>query len=284
MINPCIIDGNRGNFQDAVLNNSSKGPVMVNYWTEKAGPCLRLWPVLEKLAGDYVGRFLLVNINTDDEGALAREYGVTSVPTVKLFLRGQVVDQIHGAESEIQFRRMLDRHLARESDTELAHAVEAYRQGEIEQAFAALDSLMIQDPENPRIFLAYAKLLMREKRYQRVVEVIDASALEKDNEEAAMLKANAIMLTAVEQAPPLERLREMLDENAADPALLFQLAATQLTLDDFATAMDNLLRIMQLYRNYRDGIAGRSMRAIFAMLGREHPLVRDYRQRMMDLN
>jgi putative thioredoxin len=284
MINPCIIDGNRGNFQDAVLNNSSKGPVMVNYWTEKAGPCLRLWPVLEKLAGDYVGRFLLVNINTDDEGALAREYGVTSVPTVKLFLRGQVVDQIHGAESEIQFRRMLDRHLARESDTELAHAVEAYRQGEIEQAFAALDSLMIQDPENPRIFLAYAKLLMREKRYQRVVEVIDASALEKDNEEAAMLKANAIMLTAVEQAPPLERLREMLDENAADPALLFQLAATQLTLDDFATAMDNLLRIMQLDRNYRDGIAGRSMRAIFAMLGREHPLVRDYRQRMMDLN
>jgi putative thioredoxin len=279
-----IIDGNRGNFQDAVLNNSAKGPVLVNYWTEKAGPCLRLWPVLEKLASEYAGRFLLVNINTDDEGALAREYGVTSVPTVKLFLRGQVVEQIHGAESEQQFRRMLDRHLARASDTQLAHAVETYRQGHVEQAFAALDSLMIQDPENPRVFLACAKLLMREKRYPRVVEVIDASALEKNSEEAAMLKAGAIMLGTVEQAPPLEQLHQALAENADDAEALFQLAATQLTADDFAGAMELLLRIMQLDKNYRDGIAARSMRAIFAMLGRDQPLVRDYRQRMMDLN
>ena len=279
-----IIDGNRENFQDAVLNNSSKGPVMVNYWTDKAGPCLRLWPVLEKLVGDYAGRFLLVNINTDDESALAREYGVTSVPTVKLFLRGQVVDQIHGAESEIQFRRMLDRHLARASDTQLTDAVEAYRQGSVEQAFAMLDSLMIQDPENPRIFLAYAKLLMREKRFQRVVEVIDASGLEHNSEEAAMLKANAIMLATAELAPTLEQLQQALSENADNPEILFQLAATQLTADDYAAAMENLLRIMQLDKNYRDGVAGRSMRAVFAMLGRDQPLVRDFRRRMMDLN
>jgi putative thioredoxin len=284
MINPYIIDGNRGNFQDAVLNNSNKGPVMVNYWTDKAGPCLRLWPVLEKLTSDYAGRFLLVNINTDNEGTLAREYGVTSVPTVKLFLQGQVVDQIHGAESEIQFRRMLDRHLARESDTQLAGAVEAYRQGGVEQAFAMLDSLMIQDPENPRIFLAYAKLLMREKHFQRVVEVIDASGLENNSEEAAILQANAIMLATAEQAPMLEQLLQALAENADEPDLLFKLAATQLTADDYAAAMENLLRIMQLDKNYRNGIAGRSMRAIFAMLGRDQPLVRDFRQRMMDLN
>jgi putative thioredoxin len=283
-ISPYIIDGKRGNFQDAVLNNSHKGPVMVNYWTEKAGPCLRLWPVLEKLAGEYSGRFLLVNINTDEESALAREYGVSSVPTVKLFLRGQVVDQIHGAESEIQFRRMLDRHLARESDTQLAYAVEAYQQGDIERGFAALDSLMILDPENPRVFLAYAKLLMRENQFPRVVQVIDASGLEKNSEEAAMLKSSAIMLATVEQAPTLEQLHQALGEANDDPDILFQLAARQLTADDFSAAMENLLRIMQLDKNYRDGIAARSMRAIFSMLGRDQPLVREVRQRMMDLN
>ena len=283
-ISPYIVDGNRGNFQDVVLNNSRMGPVMVNYWTEKAGPCLRLWPVLEKLAGDYAGRFLLVNINTDDDGALAKEYGVTSVPTVKLFLQGRVVDQIHGAESEIQFRRMLDRHLARESDAQLAQAVEAYQQGNVEQAFAALDSLMIQDPENPRIFLACAKLLMREKRYQRVAQVIESSGLEKSSEEATILKANAILLAAVEQAPALEQLQLALGENADDPELLFQLAARQLTSDNVAAAMESLLRIMQLDRNFRDGVAAQCLRAIFAMLGRDQPLVKEYRQRMLDLN
>ncbi len=80
--------------------------------------------MLEKLAGDNAGRFMLVNVNTEDEGALALDYGVTSVPTVKLFLRGRMVDQIYGAESEVPFRRMLDHHLARESDAQLASAVE----------------------------------------------------------------------------------------------------------------------------------------------------------------
>jgi putative thioredoxin len=60
-----IIDVTSENFSDAVLSNSHKGPVMVNYWAENAGPCLRLWPVLEKLANDYNGQFLLANwINT----------------------------------------------------------------------------------------------------------------------------------------------------------------------------------------------------------------------------
>ncbi len=90
-----IIDVTSENFSDAVLSNSHKGPVMVNYWAEDAGPCLRLWPVLEKLANDYNGQFLLANIDTKKEKQLTHEYGVNSVPTVKLFINGEVIDQIH---------------------------------------------------------------------------------------------------------------------------------------------------------------------------------------------
>ncbi|HHO59295.1 MAG TPA: co-chaperone YbbN, partial [Thiotrichales bacterium] len=91
-----IIEATQDNFNEAVLSNSHKGPVLVNYWADNAGPCLRLWPVLEKLANDYAGQFLLVNVDTNDQRQLAQEYGVNSVPTVKLFVNGEVVEQVHG--------------------------------------------------------------------------------------------------------------------------------------------------------------------------------------------
>ncbi len=66
-----ILDVTGEKFNEVVLSNSHKGPVMVNYWADNAGPCLRLWPVLEKLANDYNGQFLLVNIDTNKEKQLA---------------------------------------------------------------------------------------------------------------------------------------------------------------------------------------------------------------------
>ncbi|MCK4675252.1 MAG: thioredoxin fold domain-containing protein, partial [Gammaproteobacteria bacterium] len=157
-----IIDVTSENFNDAVLSNSHKGPVMVNYWAENAGPCLRLWPVLEKLANDYNGQFLLANVDTNKEKQLAHEYGVNSVPTVKLFINGKVIDQIHGYDSPGSFKKMLDKYLARESDKDLAGAVAEYQNGDKEAAFEQLNKLIFIDPENSRIQLTFAKLLMRE--------------------------------------------------------------------------------------------------------------------------
>lgn len=144
-----IIDVTGDNFNEAVLSNSHKGPVMVNYWAENAGPCLRLWPVLEKLANVYEGQFLLVNIDTSKEKRLAQEYGVNSVPTVKLFINGEVIDQIHGYDSPDSFRKMLDKYLARESDRELAAAVADYQSGNKQAAFEQLNKLVLSTRKTP---------------------------------------------------------------------------------------------------------------------------------------
>src|SRR5690606_21332874 len=102
----------------------------VNYWAPWAGPCLKLWPVLEKLAHEFGGRFLLVNLNTDKHQALAKSFGVNSLPTLKVFRNGQVIDQVYGAESEASLRRLLQRHLPRDSDRHIAAAVRRYHAGE----------------------------------------------------------------------------------------------------------------------------------------------------------
>ena len=100
-----VFDATADNFRALVLANSRKGPVVVNYWSPQAGPCRMLMPRLLRLAEEFRGRFLLVRLNTDDLGRLARDQGVTSIPTTKVYRHGKVVDTLHGAESEAGLAR-----------------------------------------------------------------------------------------------------------------------------------------------------------------------------------
>src|SRR3990172_305178 len=133
-VSPYVFDASAENFRALVLENSDKGPVLVNYWSPHAGPCLMLMPRLVRLATEFSGRFLLVMLNTDDLGRLAREHGVNSLPTVKLFRHGKVVDTLHGAESETVLREFISRHVSREVDGKYASALEAYQRGDLELA------------------------------------------------------------------------------------------------------------------------------------------------------
>ena len=79
---PYIFDATSENYRRLVLENSDKGPVLVNDWSPRAGPCLMLMPRLTRLATEFGGHFLLVMLNTDELGRLAREHGVASLPTI----------------------------------------------------------------------------------------------------------------------------------------------------------------------------------------------------------
>jgi putative thioredoxin len=277
-----ILDVTVESFNEAVLSNSHKGPVMVNYWAESAGPCLRLWPVLEKLANDYNGQFLLANVDTSKETQLAKDYGVNSVPTVKLFINGKVVDQVHGYDSPDSFKKMLDKYLARESDKELAAAVAEYQKGNKDAAFDQLNKLVFIDPENSRILLTFAKLLMKEEAYEQAYLLLEKTPLKNENEEAVVLMTNALFISTVQNAAESDEIKKQLEDKADDKELLFQMCSQQMMQSDFAAAMETLLHIIRLDHSWRDGIASLCLRGLFIMLGKENPLVKQYRQKLID--
>ena len=277
-----ILDVTRDNFNEAVLSNSHKGPVLVNYWAENAGPCLRLWPVLEKLANDYNGQFLLVNIDTNSEKQLAHEYGINSVPTVKLYVNGEVVDQIHGYDSPGSFRKMLDKYLARQSDKELAAAVALYQAGDKSAAFEQLHKLVFIDPENSRIQLTLAKLLMREEQYQQAYALLEKTPLKTESDEALVLMTNALFLSTVQTAGKPEDLERQLEKTPDDLDVLFQLCSHKMMQSTFSEAMDILLKIIRVDFAWRNGIASLCLRGLFVMLGKDDPVVVDYRKKLID--
>jgi thioredoxin 1 len=94
------------NFESEVLKSTQ--PVLVDFWAEWCGPCLRLAPTIEKLAEDYAGKVKVGKVNTDANHAVSMKYGISSIPTVILFKDGEVVQRIVGLRGEREFKQVLD--------------------------------------------------------------------------------------------------------------------------------------------------------------------------------
>ena len=107
MASPLIINLTQETFAQQVLQ--SPAPVLVDFWAEWCGPCKMIAPLLDELATEYDGKVKIGKVNIDEQQALATEYGIRAIPTLLLFNKGQVAEQIVGARSKRDFKTSLDR-------------------------------------------------------------------------------------------------------------------------------------------------------------------------------
>jgi thioredoxin 1 len=84
------------NFNEVVLKSAT--PVLVDFWAEWCGPCRAVAPILEEISNEYSGKIKIVKLNTDEEGSIAMKYGISSIPTMNVFVGGEVVKSIVGAK------------------------------------------------------------------------------------------------------------------------------------------------------------------------------------------
>ncbi len=113
---PHIVDVTRENFAQ-LMEISFDVPVLMDFWASWCQPCVALMPVLARLAEEYEGKFLLAKLNTEEQQEIAAQFGIRSIPTVKLFRDGQPVDEFMGALPEQAVRQFLDQHVASDPDS-----------------------------------------------------------------------------------------------------------------------------------------------------------------------
>jgi len=96
-------------FEQVVLKSTT--PVLVDFWAEWCGPCRAVGPILEEISKEHGDKLKIVKLNTDEEGAIAMKYGISSIPTMNVFVGGQVVKSIVGAKSKPALLKDLESYI-----------------------------------------------------------------------------------------------------------------------------------------------------------------------------
>lgn len=281
---PFIHTINLENFQALVLENSFKQPVLVDFWAEWCQPCQALMPILAKLAEAYAGKFHLAKVDTEAQQQLAAHFQIKSLPTLKLFVDGQAVDERMGALPESEIRMLLKQHIASETDAIMTAARQANDEGQIETAQALINQALAKEPDNVDLKIEVAQMIAAQGDNQGAMQLLDS--LDMDGKKQAgviKLRAEIEMAERLKDLPPIDEIEQKL---AADPNHLPSLINKSnylIAQDDMEAAMQCLLRVMTLDRTFRDDAGRKGLLTLFDMLGNEQPIVQKYRRKMFAL-
>jgi putative thioredoxin len=275
--NGAVIDVDERNFESAVLARSREVPVIVDFWAPWCGPCRTLGPTLERLAQESNGAFVLAKVNVDENQRLAAVFQVQSIPAVKAFRDGKLVDEFMGALPESQIRAWLKRLVPSEGD-ELVKAAEALEISKPQEAIARYRLALGSDPSNTAALFGLGRLLTMEGDPEGAKVLAEIPAGTPFSARAqALQELDTFFNGAKENKVALEA---RVAANANDWEARYQLAAVEARSNNYGPAFEHLLTIVGRNRAFLGDGARKAMLGLFALLGDEHPLVPEYRRKL----
>lgn len=272
-------------FRRDVIEASATALILVDFWAEWCGPCKQLGPVLEKLAVEYNGAFLLAKVDVEREQQLAAAFQIRSIPTLVLFKDGQPVDGIPGSLPEAQLREFLAQH-AIEPLAPVEPEVEQHVAPDLRTAAERVDAIrarLQETPEQETLKLDLALALLDAGETGEVPALLEGlpAAIATD-ERARTANARLGFMRLVERAPPRGELESRVARESSDLEARHLLGARQLLAGEEELALDTFLEMLRIDRAFHDGLPRRALLDAFAVVA-DPDLVSSARRRMASL-
>jgi putative thioredoxin len=275
-----VIEVTSVNFERDVVERSSEVPVVIDFWAPWCGPCLTLGPLLERLAEEYAGKFVLAKVDTDADAELAQQFGIRSIPAVYGLRDGQAVDGFIGVQPETAIRAWLDRLMPTPVER-LAADARKLEASDPQAAEAKYNEVLALEPGSTRAQTGLARIALDQGRLDDAQARI--AAMERQGflePEAERLKAELVLRLQAQGAGGVEAARAALAEHPDDLNLKFQLAEALAASGQYADALAICLELVERDRKGIGERARQTMIAIFQLLPPDSELVTEFQRQL----
>ena len=281
--NPHVFDASLPTFEQDVLLRSKDVPVLVDFWATWCGPCKSLGPVLEKLAAEFNGGFLLAKVDVDKEQQLAGYFQIKSVPTVMLVKDGQIVDGFPGALPEGQLRQFLGHHgvLPREAEAPVEEAEPAPL--DPHEEVVRLRAATQAEPDKEELKLDLALALLRTGAVPEAEGLLDKLPANLAQDDRALRgRARLGFAALLKDAPPADVLQKAIAANPGDLRARHLLGAMDIVEGRSQDGLEHFLEMLRIDRNFEDGLPRKALIDAFRVV-EDEDLVGTYRRKMASL-
>jgi len=278
-----IVDIDESNAQQLLIEESSNRPVVVDFWADWCGPCKQLMPILEKLANEYAGAFLLAKVNADEQQMLASQLGVRSLPTVMIIKDGQPVDGFAGAQPESAVREILQKHLPSPWEAKITEATALLDEGQTTEAVAILRGAWEDSNRLNVVTLAYAGALIEANRLDDAEAVLKDVRMADQDAHYEQLMAQIELKREAADSPEVKALEEALAGDESNHEVRVKLAVQLTTTGRYRDALEHLLTVLRVDRDWNNGECKRLYLDTLATIGKGDPLAAEYQRKLFSI-
>ena len=266
-----VINVSESTFEQDVIQRSNEILVLVDFWAPWCGPCRMLGPILEKLANEVGSKFILAKVNSDENQNLSWRFQVRGIPAVKAFRNGKMVGEFVGAQPEPNVRQFIQGLVGSgEEESDLDQAQNALREMAWADAESGFRAILDEMPEHRAGLIGLSRALLAQGQGcepERLLKLVKSgpefSAAEQLIPLARYLCAAEVEWSDADEITPLEAQ--------------YRHVARLLGRSNVEAAMDGLLDVLRVNKQYKKGGAKQLVLSIIAVIGDDNPLANQYR-------
>lgn len=283
MTSPYIIEVTEQTFAAEVLERSKTTPVVVDFWAAWCGPCRMLGPILERLAEEYQGKFILAKVDVDQNPRLSAQFRVQGIPAVKAFYNGRVAGEFTGAQPEPQVRKFIESLVPSQADLLARQAYDWEMSGQLAMAVTNYQAALAEKPDHYPAMIGLGRTLFKQGRVDEALELLEQvpEGLPERNVANALIATAEFRREAAGQTEP--ELRAKIEADPKDVPSRYTLASLLAAEERYPEAMDEFLEVVRRDRKYKDDGARKAMLALFTSIGEDQAITRQYRQKLANV-